>query len=204
MKYNGKLIAFEGIDRAGKSSVVKILADMLKTSKVPITICGELNSPFAPLLRDMLYKGSSPFLKTYLFASDRAWEYENKCMPALMRGEIVLWDRYVDSAIVYRTIEFQQRSSVIDVEFVKLINSPFILPDLSIYIDVSADTSLRRSKILGKKEPYDSVFLEKVRVCYLELALTKNYRLVNGEQPLETVSENVCNVIQENFKEFFS
>ena len=204
MKYNGKLIAFEGIDRAGKSSVVRLLADMLKTSKVPIAICGELHSPYASLIRDMLHKGSSPFLKTYLFASDRAWEYENNCLPALMRGEIVLWDRYVDSAIVYRTVEFQQRSSIIDVEFVKLINSPFVLPNLSIYIDVSADTSLQRSKILGKEEPYDSAFLEKVRDCYLELAPTKNYRVINGEQPLEIVAKSVSNVIQEYFKEFFS
>lgn len=202
--YNGKLIAFEGLDRAGKSSVVSHLANMLKNSKVPITICGELHSPFAPLLRDMLHKGGSPFLKTYLFASDRAWEYENNCLPALMRGEIVLWDRYVDSAIVYRTVEFQQRSSIIDVEFVKLINSPFPLPDLSIYIDISADTSLQRSKVLGKKEPYDSSFLEKVRVCYLELAHTKNYRVINGEQPLETVIDDISTVIQENFKELFS
>jgi len=203
MNYNGKLIAFEGLDRAGKSSVVSRLANMLQNSKASITICGELHSPFAPLLRDMLHKGSSPFLKTYLFASDRAWEYEYRCLPALMRGEIVLWDRYVDSAIVYRTVEFQQNSSIIDVEFVKLINSPFILPNLSIYIDISADTSLQRSKGLGEKEPYDSSFLEKVRICYLELAHTKNYRVINGERPLEIVADDVSNIIQENFKEFF-
>ena len=201
MRPKGKLIAFEGLDRAGKSSIIERIAEMLQRNNAPVTVCGELQSPFASVLREMLRKGSTPFLKTYLFASDRAWEYESRCLPALANGDIVLWDRYVDSAIVYRTVEFQKTESFIDIDFVKSINSPFIIPDLSVYIDISTDTSLKRARQSGSTEPYNASFLEEVRVCYLKLATKKNYSIINGEPPLEVVAENVYQVIQKRFKE---
>jgi thymidylate kinase len=86
--YPGKLIAFEGIDRAGKSSLVARLPDMLADCTVPVVICGELRSPIACMLRRMLRTGGSAFLKTFFFASDRAWTYEKRCLPALNRGEL--------------------------------------------------------------------------------------------------------------------
>lgn len=199
----GKLIVFEGLDRSGKSSVVKRIAEMFLKNNMHITVCGELHSPFRSELRKMLREGSTPFLKTYLFASDRAWEYESKCLPALEKGEMVLWDRYVDSAIVYRTVELRKIKSFIDINFVKSINSPFISPDLTIYIDISTETALKRAKASGSTEPYDASFLKKVRICYMKLAIKKNYSIINGELPLQEVVETAYQVILKRFKEFF-
>lgn len=199
MKYRGKLIAFEGIDRAGKSSIVARMSEMLQVGNVSNTVCGELHSPLTPVLREMLQKGSTPFLKTYFFASDRAWEYENNCLPALMRGDVVLWDRYVDSAVVYRAVEFQRGKSLVDIEFVRAINAPFVAPDLTIYIDISTSTSLNRARSSGSKEPYDAQFLEEVRSSYLCHAHSRNYSIINGEPPLEVVAQSVYELIKENF-----
>lgn len=199
----GKLVTFEGIDRAGKSSVVTQLTGVLHDCKVPIITCGELQSPIAPALREMLRKGSSPFLKTYLFACDRAWTYEAECLPALRRGDLVLWDRYADSAIVYRTVELSRAPSEIDLEFVKEINRPFMRPHLTIYIDVSEDTSMERARLAGVSGPYAREFLEQARAQYLNLASIKQYSVISGERPLNTVVADTAQTIREQFKELF-
>lgn len=201
--YSGKLVAFEGIDRAGKTSVISMLVNLLTDCKVPIEAYGELQSPVAPILRDILRSKGSPALKTFLFAADRAWVYEEKCLPALQSGKLVLWDRYVDSAIVYRTVEFANMPSYIDMNFVRLINEPFVVPDLSIYIDVTVQVSEERAKLAGTKEPYSTEFLEQVRREYQTLALERNYQIIDGMQPVERVVSAVVNVIRENLQELF-
>lgn len=199
----GKLVAFEGNDCAGKSSVIECLEVVLQDCKVPVTICGEFCSPIASMLRELLHSGGSPFLKTFLFACDRAWSYERIGLPALQRGELVLWDRYVDSAIVYRAAEFQVVPSRIDLEFVKSINQPFREADLTIFIDISTEAASQRARLAGKEEPYSSEFLEKVRVEYLKLAAEKQYRTVNGEQSLDLVVDEVGKAIRQHLKALF-
>ena len=170
---------------------------------MPTVVCGELCSPFAPIIRDMLQKGSSAFLKTYVFASDRAWTYEAKCLPALKRGKLVLWDRYVDSAIVYRATELSQSVSLIDLDFVREINKPFSKPDLVVYIDISVDVSIQRAKKTGSKEQYDREFLEGVRTEYQKLAFQNKYCIINGEQPINVVRLAVANTIGSRLKDLF-
>src|SRR4029079_14268826 len=102
---SGTLVALEGIDGAGKSEMRRLVADRLIALKHPVTECGELQSPWAESIRAGLATRYTPFIKTFIFAADRAWTYERICVPALDAGISVLWDRYVDSAIVYRRVE---------------------------------------------------------------------------------------------------
>jgi dTMP kinase len=199
----GKLVAFEGIDRAGKSSVVQLLPNLLKASKVPIVTCGEKLSPVKSLLNGNALREMSPLIKTYLFATDRAWTYESICLPALRRGELVLWDRYVDSAIVYRAVEITRRPSDIDLDFVEKINRPFLRPHLTIYIDITPETSVARAHRESAQEPYDADFLAAARSQYLERAKSENYKIVDGERPIDVVAEDVASSIGIQFKEMF-
>lgn len=199
----GRLVALEGIDRAGKSSILSLLPRMLYECQVPIVTCGELQSPLAPIIRQSINSGGSAFLKTFLFASDRAWTYERVCSPALIRGEVVIWDRYVDSAIVYRAVEFSKSASEIDLDFVKTINSPFPPPELTIYVDISAEVSQARAKNSGTKEPYSLNFLQSVRTEYLKQAAAKRYTIVDGEEPLDEVATKIAQIIRQQFNDLF-
>jgi len=204
MNLPGRLVTVEGIDRAGKSSVLKGLTSLLRDyCRVPIVLCGELCSPLAPIIHDMLQKGSSAFLKTFLFASDRAWTYEAECLPALRRGELVLWDRYVDSAIAYRATELSKSVSLIDLDFVREINRPFVKPDLVICIDISVEVSIQRARSVGSREPYDRAFLEMVRAEYQKLSSQGEYCIINGEQPIDDVRLAVAKAIQTRLKDLF-
>jgi dTMP kinase len=203
--YPGKLVVFEGIDQAGKTSVIKELPELLVYvgCKVPIVICGEKESPIAPLLSGEALKVTSAFIKTYLFAADRAWTYEKICLPALKCGKLVLWDRYVDSALVYRAVDFSLHKSEIDLDFVKLINQPFINPNLKFYIDICVKTSLIRATQDTLTEPYDLEFLKQVRMKYLALASKQNYIIINGERPISKVARNIVFEIKKRIKEIF-
>jgi len=203
MNLPGRLVTVEGIDRAGKSSALKGLPDLLRDCRVPMVICGELCSPLAPVIRNMLQIGSSAFLKTFLFASDRAWTYEAECLPALRRGKLVLWDRYVDSAIVYRATELSKSISLIDLDFVREINRPFLKPNLVIYIDISVDVSIQRARAARSREPYDKEFLEMVRAKYQKLASQDEYCMINGEQSTDDVRLAVAKAIRTRLKDLF-
>jgi len=199
----GKLIAFEGIDRAGKTSVIERLPDRLGDCRVSIVRTGELRSPIASALRKMLDQRGTAFLKTYFFASDRAWAYKVECLPALRRGDLVLWDRYVDTAIVYRAVEISREPSEIKLPFVKAINRPFMRPDLTIYIDISEHTSVGRGTPAGGGRPYSRDFLREVRVRYLRLASREKYSIIDGERPIEVIVAEVAQIIRDEFKELF-
>lgn len=201
--FTGKLVTVEGIDRAGKSSIIHSVPSLLQDCTVPVTVCSELQSPIAPLIHEMLRRGCSAFLKTFLFATDRAWIYEVESLPALERGDLILWDRYVDTAIVYRSVELSRSASLIDMEFVSEINSPFPLPDLTILIDISADTSADRARLAGSKETYSQEFLELARAEYLKLAAQNRYCIINGERSFDDVTSDVAQAIKTQFKELF-
>lgn len=203
MKLTGKLVAFEGIDNAGKTSVIRLLQHRLESCRVPIVVCGELQSPVAPLLRRLLETGGSPLMKTYLFASDRAWTYEEVLIPALERGSLVLWDRYVDSAIAYRAVELSENPALIDLQFVRVINKPFVSPDLTIYVDIDVGTSIRRAKKAGMHPAYSLDFLEKVRAQYALLASEKHYKIVDGRSPVTEVVADIKHIIKTQFPELF-
>jgi dTMP kinase len=199
----GKLVAIEGIDRSGKTSSLSNIIQLLSTCRVPIVMCAEFESPLAGPIHDILANRGSAFLKTYFFACDRAHTYETKCLPALRRGEVVLWDRYVDSAIVYRTVELAREQQSIDMDFVRFMNSPFRKADLTIVLDISVSTSVNRAEMSGSAEPYDADFLQAVRDEYLKLAGQERYVVVNGEQSINGVRIEIANKIKLHLKGLF-
>jgi len=199
----GRLVAIEGIDRGGKSSLVQALPGLLSDCTVPIIVCRERQSPLASLIGDQHLAETSAFLKTYLFATDRAWTCENKACPVLSQGGLVLWDRYVDSALAYRAVEISLKQSKIDIGFVEAINKPFQPADLTIYIDISAETSVARAERQARRQPYGRPFLEAVQREYMLLAKRRNYVVINGERSPETVAQEAASKIREAFGEMF-
>lgn len=198
-----RLVAIEGIDRAGKSSIIKRLSSIFSDLKIPITICGEKKSPIKEFLHDNVLYTLSPFLKTYFFAADLAWTYETICLPALLHNKLVLWDRYIDSEIVYRSVEYSWSNTDLNSDLVQEFYSPFIRPALTFYIDITVETSLARAGLEPRPEPYDEDFLRRIRLKYRSLVSQKGYIMINGEDPLNTVVGEVFSIIKKQFKEIF-
>src|SRR5260221_14790011 len=138
----GKLVVFEGIDGSGKSSILSMLPNLLSGCQVPIIVSGERRSPLAPFLSGEMLRTYSPFLKTYLFAADRAWAYDRECLAALRSGGFVVSGKHLHSAIVYPPVELQLRRSGLDLEFSINLNSPFIRPSNTLYLHITVEVLL--------------------------------------------------------------
>lgn len=187
---SGMLVALEGIDGAGKSETRALIAQRLRERGLQVVECGELQSPWADSIRSGLAGHYTPFVKTFLFAADRAWTYEQICVPALAAGSVVLWDRYVDSALVYRSVELSREPALLELDFVRTINGPFRRPDLTILLDLPVSKAEARVQAAGRAEPYTRTFLEKVRTEYLRIAneKTSRYVVIDADASREEVS----------------
>ena len=188
---SGKLIVFEGIDNAGKTTVSRDLATYLRRFKVDVELASEMASPIGAIISDFFQtrRPFSPLLKTLLFAADRAMLVEEIILPSLARGATVIVDRYYYSALVYRQAEG------FGLDYVHNVNRVFPRPDITILIDIDPTESARRGLIHRKESYYDTNLLEKVRKAYLDLAPKENFVIVNGMCNLSKLKNRVRSTV---------
>ena len=192
------LFAFEGLDCAVKTSALRELKRII--DKYNFVFCEEFSSPIGEALRTLLNEKGSFFLKTFYFAADRAWIYEKIAKPVLDKKGIVLWDRYVDSALAYRSAEVD-KADIIDFSFVRKINDPFPKADLKFYFKISAQESVNRAKNANRNEPYDFSFLEKVSEYYDNLYKEdSSCIIIDGTLSSKEICECIINKICEFYE----
>ena len=122
------LIIFEGLDNCGKTTLVKMLKDYYDKVGVETEISREFETNIGIELKKMAKEGKlDPIIKSYLFATDRYIRMKNLSQEDL-QNKIMLFDRYVPSAIAYRM------SEGIDKNWITNINSIFPKPDLSSFL----------------------------------------------------------------------
>ena len=183
---SGKLIAFEGIDNAGKTAVAGRVISELKSRKIDAVFAKERSTEIGPLLEDL--RRFSPLVKTFLFAADRALLLD-KYEKLLDDGTHVIFDRYFHSAIAYRVAEGM------DEKYVRFVNKVFRRPDLAILFDIGVDLSVERQPTSKSQTPYAVDVLEKVREVYLSMIETDGLRRVDARQPVDAVFKNVLALV---------
>ena len=136
----GTLICVEGIDGSGKSTQLAILRDWLKSKNLDV-IFTEWNS--SDLISQTTKKAKkknllSPRTFSLLHAVDFADRLEQIIIPAMKAGFIVLADRYVYTAFA------RDVARGVDKDWVRNMYGFAIKPDLTLYYNISAETSLER------------------------------------------------------------
>ena len=128
-----------------------------------------------------------------LYVQDRKEHLDDKVIPALQRGEWVVSSRYAFSTFAYGS------SAGLDINVLIDLNQVFLLPDVTVIVDVSPENCVKRIEGRGeKKEFFEQVEkLRKVNEVYKKLpAMFDRVHAVNGEQPMETVFEEVKNIVK--------
>ncbi len=189
------LIAIEGIDGAGKTTVARYLFEELKRRGYDVVLLKEpTESEYGRRVRELLRSGkSNPHLELKLFLRDREWNVQNNVLPALEKGKIVVMDRYYYSTIAY------QGASGIDADYIKRLNERFPKPDLVIILDVRPEVALKRIKDRRKERFENPDFLRKVREIFR--SIKNNVVVVDAERDLETVKSEVLNVVLKYLKD---
>lgn len=197
---NGLFVTVEGIDGAGKSTVVNTIQTEYKQSIVS-------KEPSELWTGDAVYRSitsdnTNPFTDFYLFMADRAHHIDNIIKPGLKDDMLVISDRFADSTRAYQfnalNNELPHGEEYTEQYIDDLMKHWNIQPDLTIYLDISVDTSIERCD--GEDKYEDREFLEQVsqRYDYLQDKYNDRYVVVNGERNKDQVKQDVIDIIREH------
>lgn len=144
----GKFITLEGGEGAGKSTLARGLADVLRARGREVVVTREPGgAPGADAIRTLLVSGDanrwSAMEEALLFAAARLNHLNLTIRPALARGAWVLCDRYYDSTCAYQVAAGGLAPSALDT-LNALIEAP--APDLTLILDVAPSAGLARSQ----------------------------------------------------------
>jgi len=188
--YVGLFISFEGLDGAGSSTQASKLVERLNNFGFYSYLTKEpTNNLIGGLIRAALTKSwqASPECMQLLYAADRAHHLKREIIPALEKGNIIVSDRYYLSSIAFGSLN-SEKKWLID------INEQFILPDVTFFIDVSAENCIKR--IHENRNEFE-LFEEKnklvkVQKTYKNLAKSSSDIIsINGERLIEIIGQEI-------------
>jgi len=104
MSMHGLFISFEGIDGAGKSTHITGLADAFRAQGRAVMLTREPGgTPLAEKLRTMVLDDPmDPLTESLLIFAARRDHLVRVIAPALLRGDVVLCDRFTDATFAYQ------------------------------------------------------------------------------------------------------
>ncbi|HEY1191088.1 MAG TPA: dTMP kinase [Gemmata sp.] len=195
---NGLLIAFEGIDGAGKTTQVEFLEHFLRAAGVPFTRSKEpTDGPWGRKIRASAgRKRMEPAEELHAFTEDRKEHVRDLIAPALARGEVVVLDRYF-----YSTIAYQGALGGDPARIAAQMFEFAPTPDAVILIDVPVEIGIARIEEGRKETPnkFENVTqLRASRAAFRSLPETyPNVVLIDGAQSAEAVRRAVMSTLIE-------
>ena len=192
----GRLIAFEGVEGAGKSTQLELLRRSLEGRSPEVVVTREPGgTPAGERIRALLLDPQlelHPRAEALLFAAARAELVESVIRPALERGAVVLCDRYLDSSLAYQGgARGLGRGPV---EQVNRFATGGLLPDLVVLLDLDPAEGLRRrSRDPDRIEAQDLDFHRRVREAFRDLAVTDpgRFAVVDAAAPVPEIAARV-------------
>ena len=149
----GRLIAFEGIDGAGKTTQLARLAASLRARGLEVVTTREpTTGPHGRQIREAA--GRLPLdQELALFTADRGAHVRGLIAPALARGAWVLIDRYYPSSAAYQGT----RPGSPGVAGVLALNEAFApRPARTLWLDLAVDVGLARVGARGAATPFET------------------------------------------------
>lgn len=189
------LIAFEGIDKSGKGTQAELLSKRLRATghAVECIAFPDYETPLGKEIKRFLSGRVefSPEIRQFLYVANR-WERKRDIDMWLKEGKVVVADRYIPSGLAYGL------ANGLDLDWMMRLEERLPVADMVIVINVSVDTSLKRSEG-EKKDVYEKnrSFLENVRKSYLNLAKRLNWTVIDGEESIEEVADKVWKNVSE-------
>ena len=189
-----RYIALEGIDGAGKTTVLAALTERLEDAGHEVVRVREPGgTAVGESLRNLLLEGPpmSAWAEALMFAADRAQLVEEVVRPALARSAWVLSDRSVYSSLAY-----QGAGRGLGIGQVRQINEPGLSgtwPDLVILLTVGPEAGLARQERADRIGSEGDSLLPSVAEAFERLASQDPDRFVviDAEQSFERVIDQV-------------
>jgi dTMP kinase len=196
MATRGRLIAVEGIDGAGKTTLAEGIAKALPD----ITVLREpggavLSERIRELVKDPALE-VDPRAEALLYAAARAQLVSEKLLPLLAAGRDVILDRFVDSSLAY-----QGAGRGLGVEEITELNrfaTAGLVADLTLYLRVDPAVGAARRSGEDRLEQEGEAFFSAIVAAYDALAAQERdrYVVLDGTEAPEVVLATALTVLK--------
>lgn len=195
----GRLICIEGLDKSGKTTQSRLLVEALKSMGFDAIYTTEpSDGEIGRFIERYVLRRRrriSASIEALLFAADRIDHFEREIKPMLERGKIVVSDRYIYSSFAY------QGAAGLDIEWIREVNRMVPAPDLAIYIDVPVEVVIERCRRKRRRSVMEFPDIQaKVREVYMRLVREGKLIPVNGNRPINEVSEDIRRIVLEKLE----
>ena len=205
----GCFITVEGTDGSGKSTQIELLMKYLTDKGLDIVFSREpggteISEKIREIILDIDNKNMTGTTEALLYAAARSQHVEEKIIPALEAGKIVICDRFVDSSIAY-----QGAARNLGADVIMQMNSfalHGLMPDMTLFFDLSPEKGILRKKnerALDRLEAEKLDFHKRVYEGYRMLCKMYHDRIVpiDADRSVETVHKDVVEAIDRLLKE---
>jgi len=198
----GCLIAFEGIEGAGKSTQLRLTAAALRQRGLRVVETREpggttLGVELRQVLMHRLDAVPTPLTELLLYLADRAQHLSEIIVPALGTGAVVLTDRFSASTIAYQG--YARGLDVAMVTQLDAIARGGVTPALTVLLDCPVSRGLQRACGDDRFHREAASFHERVRAALLHLAAqdADHYCVIDATRTSEAVHQDVLAAVQQ-------
>jgi dTMP kinase len=199
----GRLMVIEGADGSGRSTQIGIITRWMENLGYAVVNAGIKRST---LVSEELAKAQdgnilSRTTMSLFYATDFADQLENKIIPALKAGAIVLCDRYIYTLMARDMVRGH------DVDWINNLYGFSLVPDLIFYLHVEPDVLIERNleknmKLdywesgmdLGlSKHVFDSFLAYQKLICkeFVKLQKIYDFNVIEGREKESIVTRNI-------------
>jgi dTMP kinase len=209
MQKRSLFLTFEGMDGSGKTTQMRLLGERLRELGREVLETAEpggtrIGIEIRRILLDAANQELKPTAEMLLYFACRAQNVDEWIMPALAAGKIVLSDRFTDSTRVY-----QGCGRGLGAETVMTLDGIAcrgLAPDLTLLIDIDAQTSLARAHARNaidannetRMDEQSLEFHRKVYDAYHALAAREpgRFRIVDGRASIEAIADEIWKAVE--------
>ncbi len=205
----GRFITIEGVEGAGKSSVIDSVSAQLEENGISVWRTREPGGTHpGEAVRDILlnpdFSGMDARCELLLMFAARAQHLATLIRPALEKGDWVVCDRFTDATYAYQGggREMDERA----IEWLERFVQGDLRPDLTLFLDVPVNVGLERANSRSAPDRFESeqaLFFERVRNRYLEQARREpqRVRVIDSSASLEEVIVAVRAIVRQFVEE---
>ena len=200
----GKFITVEGVEGAGKSTNIGLIADLIREAGHKVVLTREpggtqLGERVRRILLDKAEHGMTPMAELLLMFAARTQHVEELIKPALAAGSWVVCDRFTDSSYAYQGAGRGLGEDMV-ASLEQMVLREF-RPDLVLILDLDVKTGLSRATASAQADRFESeeqAFFERARRAFVKRAAShKRYRLVDASGDLDKVRAEIRSVMGE-------